>query len=227
MLARTARTDVKNGQAAAALALRPIATEYPAMSKLLVRGFGISLDGYGAGPAQDLQHPLGIHGPDIMEWFFHTRVFQRMHGQAAQPADANPVDEQFAQQGFSNIGAWILGRNMFGPIRGPWPNDAWRGWWGEEPPYHTPVFVLTHHARATCVSAAASPPCVNICARDSSMSCIWPCARSCSGAASRCLPIWTCAPSATTAWRASPGSGPRTCGCAGMAQPSARVARRT
>ncbi|HWG76219.1 MAG TPA: dihydrofolate reductase family protein [Steroidobacteraceae bacterium] len=118
------------------------------MSKLLVRGFGISLDGYGAGPAQDLQHPLGIHGPDIMEWFFHTRVFQRMHGQAAQPADANPVDEQFAQQGFSNIGAWILGRNMFGPIRGPWPNDAWRGWWGEEPPYHTPVFVLTHHARA-------------------------------------------------------------------------------
>ncbi|HEX4051962.1 MAG TPA: dihydrofolate reductase family protein [Steroidobacteraceae bacterium] len=117
------------------------------MSKLLVRCFGVSLDGYAAGVAQDLQHPLGVHGPEIMEWFFHTRAFQRMHGQAAQAADANPIDESFAEQGFSNVGAWILGRNMFGPIRGPWRDESWRGWWGEEPPYHTPVFVLTHHAR--------------------------------------------------------------------------------
>jgi dihydrofolate reductase len=118
------------------------------MARLLVRSFAVSLDGYGAGPAQDLQHPLGVHGPELMEWFFHTRVFQRMHGQGVQSSDTNPVDERFAELGFSHIGAWILGRNMFGPVRGPWPDDAWRGWWGEEPPYHTPVFVLTHHARA-------------------------------------------------------------------------------
>lgn len=117
------------------------------MSRLLVRCFGISLDGYGAGPGQDLQHPLGVRGPEIMEWFFHTQVFRRMHGQPA-PAQDSEVDERFAEAGFSNIGAWILGRNMFGPIRGPWPDDAWQGWWGEEPPYHTPVFVLTHHPRS-------------------------------------------------------------------------------
>lgn len=117
------------------------------MSRLLVRCFAVSLDGYGAGPEQDLQHPLGLYGPDLMEWFLRTRVFQRMHGRATQAADDNPIDERFAEQGFDNIGAWILGRNMFGPIRGPWPDDTWRGWWGEEPPYRTPVFVLTHHAR--------------------------------------------------------------------------------
>lgn len=116
------------------------------MSRLIVRCFGISLDGYGAGCAQDLQHPLGVHGPEIMEWFLHTQVFRRMQGQPAAVQD-NPVDERFAAQSFVNIGAWILGRNMFGPIRGPWPDEAWRGWWGEEPPYHTPVFVLTQHAR--------------------------------------------------------------------------------
>jgi dihydrofolate reductase len=88
-----------------------------------------------------------MHGPELMEWFFHTQVFQRMHGAAPQAPDSNPIDERYAQQAFSNLGAWILGRNMFGPIRGPWPDESWRGWWGEEPPYHTPVFVLTHHAR--------------------------------------------------------------------------------
>lgn len=118
-------------------------------SRLLVRCFGVSLDGFGAGPHQDLQHPLGIGGPAIMEWFFHTRVFQRMHGSAAATsAQDNPVDERFAEDSFVGIGAWILGRNMFGPVRGPWPDESWRGWWGEEPPYHTPVFVLTHHARS-------------------------------------------------------------------------------
>jgi len=118
------------------------------MGRLLVRCFGVSLDGYGAGAAQDLQHPLGVHGRELMEWFMRTRVFQRMHGQAAQAADADPVDERYAERGFHDIGAWILGRHMFGPVRGPWPDESWRGWWGEEPPYHTPVFVLTHHPRA-------------------------------------------------------------------------------
>jgi len=118
------------------------------MGRLVVRCFGVSLDGYGAGPAQDLEHPLGLHGPELMEWFMRTRMFQRMHGQPGQPSDAAPVDERYAELGFRNIGAWILGRHMFGPVRGPWPDESWRGWWGEEPPYHTPVFVLTHHPRA-------------------------------------------------------------------------------
>jgi len=118
------------------------------MGRLLVRCFGVSLDGYGAGAAQDLQHPLGVHGRELMEWFMRTRVFQRMHGQATQATDADPVDERYAERGFHDIGAWILGRHMFGPVRGPWPDESWRGWWGEEPPYHTPVFVLTHHPRA-------------------------------------------------------------------------------
>jgi dihydrofolate reductase len=114
------------------------------VSKLLVRSFGISLDGFGAGPAQDLQNPLGVRGPEIMEWFFATRAWRTMHGQADGETG---VDNRMAELGFANIGAWILGRNMFGPVRGPWPDEAWRGWWGEEPPYHVPVFVLTHHAR--------------------------------------------------------------------------------
>jgi dihydrofolate reductase len=115
------------------------------MSRLLVRSFGLSLDGYGAGPDQDLQNPLGVGGPEIMEWFFPTRVFQRMHGQGDGETG---VDNGIAEQGFENIGAWILGRNMFGPVRGPWPDESWKGWWGDEPPYHVPTFVLTHHARA-------------------------------------------------------------------------------
>jgi len=115
------------------------------MSKLRVHTFSISIDGYGAGPNQDLEHPLGVGGPELFDWFFHTRTWQRMHGHEDGETGA---DDHMAAQGFEGIGAWILGRNMFGPVRGPWPDDEWKGWWGEEPPYHTPVFVLTHHPRA-------------------------------------------------------------------------------
>jgi dihydrofolate reductase len=115
------------------------------VSKLRVQSFAISIDGYGAGPRQDLEHPLGVNGPDLMEWFFQTQVWQRMHGHADGETG---VDNQMAELGLRGFGAWILGRNMFGPIRGPWPDDSWKGWWGEEPPYHTPAFVLTHHARS-------------------------------------------------------------------------------
>jgi dihydrofolate reductase len=115
------------------------------VSKLRVQSFALSLDGFGAGPSQDLQNPLGVRGPELMEWFFHTRVWQRTHGQADGETG---IDNTMAEKGFEGIGAWILGRNMFGPVRGPWPDESWRGWWGDEPPYHTPVFVLTHHARA-------------------------------------------------------------------------------
>ena len=114
------------------------------MSKLRVQSFALSIDGYGAGPGQDLEHPLGVNGPDLMEWFFNTRVWRQMHGLEGVETG---VDNDMAEQGLTGIGAWILGRNMFGPIRGAWPDDSWQGWWGEEPPYHTPVFVLTHHAR--------------------------------------------------------------------------------
>ena len=114
------------------------------MSKVRVQSFAISIDGFGAGPRQDLQNPLGVHGPELMEWFFHTHIWRRMHG---QEGGETGVDNVMAEQGFAGIGAWILGRNMFGPVRGPWPDDTWKGWWGDEPPYHTPVFVLTHHPR--------------------------------------------------------------------------------
>ena len=115
------------------------------MPKLRVLSFAISLDGYSAGPNQDLQNPLGEMGPELMEWLFPTRVFRKMHGEGDGETG---VDNTMAEQGFKGIGAWILGRNMFGPVRGPWPDDQWKGWWGDEPPYHTPVFVLTHHPRA-------------------------------------------------------------------------------
>ena len=115
------------------------------MSRLRVHGFSISIDGYGAGPNQDLQNPLGVGGPELFDWFFHTRTWRRMHG---NEDGETGVDDDVAARGFVGIGAWILGRNMFGPVRGPWPDDSWRGWWGEEPPYHVPAFVLTHHARA-------------------------------------------------------------------------------
>jgi len=114
------------------------------MSKFRVSSFAVSIDGYGAGSSQDLEHPLGVNGPDLMEWFFNTRVWRAMHGEGGGETG---IDNRIAEQGLSGIGAWILGRNMFGPIRGPWPDESWRGWWGDEPPYHTPVFVLTHHAR--------------------------------------------------------------------------------
>ncbi len=113
-------------------------------SAVRVHCFGISLDGFGAGPNQTLENPLGIGGMALHEWFFPTRTFKRMTG---EDGGTTGVDEEFAARGFQNIGAWILGRNMFGPIRGDWPDQTWKGWWGENPPYHVPVFVLTHHER--------------------------------------------------------------------------------
>jgi len=114
------------------------------MPKVRVNSFAVSIDGYGAGPSQDLQNPLGVNGPELMEWFFHTQAWRRMHG---QEGGETGIDNEVAELGFKGVGAWILGRNMFGPVRGPWPDHSWKGWWGDEPPYHTPVFVLTHHAR--------------------------------------------------------------------------------
>ena len=125
------------------------------MQRLVVRSFAISLDGYGAGTGQSLENPLGVRGMELMEWFFQTRVWRRMHGQGDGEGEAG-VDNAIAERGFDNVGAWILGRNMFGPVRGPWPDESWRGWWGEEPPYHTPVFVLTHHARAPLAMAGGT-----------------------------------------------------------------------
>ena len=119
------------------------------MSRLKIQSFSISLDGYGAGPHQSLNNPLGERGEELHQWFRGTRTFQRMLGDASKGSDG--PDEDFAARGFENIGAWILGRNMFGPVRGPWPDDSWKGWWGDEPPYHVPVFVLTHYAREPLV----------------------------------------------------------------------------
>jgi dihydrofolate reductase len=116
------------------------------MPKLRVHGFSLSLDGYGAGPNQDIDNPLGIGGRALHEWAFATRTFRRMFG---TEGGSTGIDDEFAARGFENIGAWILGRNMFGPVRGAWPDESWKGWWGDEPPYHVPVFVLTHHARAS------------------------------------------------------------------------------
>lgn len=117
------------------------------MSKVRVAAFSVSIDGFGAGPRQDLQNPLGVRGPEIFSWFFQTEVFKKIHGDGS--SGSRGVDNDFALRSFENVGAWILGRNMFGPVRGPWPDDSWKGWWGPDPPYHTPVFVLTHHARST------------------------------------------------------------------------------
>jgi len=115
------------------------------MSKLRVASFAVSIDGYGAGPNQDLENPLGVRGPELMEWYFKTRMWREMHG---RPDGETGVDNGIAEKSWVGIGAWILGRNMFGPVRGPWPDESWKGWWGDDPPYHTPVFVLTHHPRA-------------------------------------------------------------------------------
>jgi dihydrofolate reductase len=115
------------------------------MSKLRVHGLSVSIDGYGAGPDQSLENPLGVGGVALHEWAFPTRTFRQMFG---DDGGSTGVDDDFAARGVANIGAWILGRNMFGPVRGPWPDDTWKGWWGDNPPYHTPVFVLTHHPRA-------------------------------------------------------------------------------
>jgi len=134
------------------------------VQKLVVRSFGISLDGCSAGPNQSRDHPLGVGGTGLMEWFFPTRTFQRMHNRQAretvglanvpdqlfgQESGEAGIDDDFAARGFENVGAWIIGRNMFGPIRGPWPDDDWKGWWGDNPPYHCDVFVLTHYARSS------------------------------------------------------------------------------
>lgn len=116
------------------------------MSKFSVHCFSISLDGYGAGPDQDLDNPLGVGGPALHEWVFGTRTFRQIHG---KDGGTTGIDDDFVARGFHNIGAWIIGRNMFGPVRGPWPDNAWKGWWGDNPPFHTPVFVLTNHPRAS------------------------------------------------------------------------------
>jgi len=116
--------------------------------KVRVNCFSISLDGYGAGVEQNLQNPLGVHGEDLHGWLRDTRSFKAMVGQEGGTED---IDETFVKRSFDNMGAWILGRNMFGPVRGPWPDESWKGWWGPNPPYHVPVFVLTHHARAPLV----------------------------------------------------------------------------
>ena len=115
------------------------------MGRVRVHGFSVSLDGYGAGPDQDRQNPLGVGGTALHEWFYPTRAFQRevLHKDRGETGP----DDDFAARGLENIGAWILGRNMFGPVRGAWPDDTWKGWWGDNPPYHTDVFVLTHHQR--------------------------------------------------------------------------------
>ena len=125
------------------------------MNQVRVESFAISLDGFGAGPDQSLEHPLGVGGTELHQWFFPTRTFQRMHG-AAGADGSTGIDDDFAARGFRNVGAWILGRNMFGPVRGPWPNLDWQGWWGDEPPYHVPVFVLTHHARPPLAMAGGT-----------------------------------------------------------------------
>ncbi|MDZ7920023.1 dihydrofolate reductase family protein [Rhodoferax sp.] len=120
------------------------------MSKLRVESFTISLDGFGAGSHQDLANPLGVGGTALHGWAMSTRTFQtKVFGNS--DGGATGIDDDFAQRGFQNMGAWILGRNMFGPVRGPWPDESWRGWWGDNPVYHVPVFVLTHHARPPLV----------------------------------------------------------------------------
>jgi dihydrofolate reductase len=114
------------------------------MSRLRVNSFSVSLDGYGAGPSQSVEEPLGVGGETLHNWMFGTRTFRQLYG---NEGGSTGVDDEFARRGFANVGAWILGRNMFGPVRGDWPDETWRGWWGEEPPYHCDVFVLTNHAR--------------------------------------------------------------------------------
>ncbi len=116
------------------------------MPQLRVDGFTISLDGFGAGAHQSLENPLGMGGSSLHQWLVGTRTFQRTFGNEGGTTDIN---DDMAARGFRNVGAWIMGRNMFGPVRGPWPDGSWKGWWGDEPPYHCPVFVLSHYPRAT------------------------------------------------------------------------------
>ncbi|PDT15517.1 deaminase [Rhizobium sp. J15] len=118
------------------------------MSKVRVAGFSVSVDGFGAGPEQSLNDPLGKRGPEMFQWFFHTRTFRAMMG---KDDGSTGVDEDYASGAMANFGAFILGRNMFGPIRGEWPDDAWKGWWGANPPYHAPTYILTHYPREPIV----------------------------------------------------------------------------
>jgi dihydrofolate reductase len=123
------------------------------MPKLRVMSFSLSLDGFVAGPEQSLDNPLGVGGMGLHQWAFATRTFRKMFG---QDGGSTGIDDQFAARGFENVGAWILGRNMFGPVRGPWPDDSWKGWWGDNPPYHCDVFVLTHYPRASITMAGGT-----------------------------------------------------------------------
>ncbi|MBX4897416.1 dihydrofolate reductase family protein [Rhizobium bangladeshense] len=118
------------------------------MSKVLVAGFSVSVDGFGAGPEQSLNDPLGKRGPELFQWFFHTRTFRAMMG---KDDGSSGIDEDYASRAMANFGAFILGRNMFGPIRAEWPDDAWKGWWGPNPPYHAPTYILTHYQREPLV----------------------------------------------------------------------------
>ncbi|OWV78148.1 deaminase [Rhizobium sp. R635] len=118
------------------------------MSKVRVAGFSVSVDGFGAGPEQSVNDPLGKRGPEMFQWFFHTRTFRAMMG---KDDGSTGIDEDYASRAMANFGAFILGRNMFGPIRGEWPDDAWKGWWGPNPPYHAPTYILTHYPRAPIV----------------------------------------------------------------------------
>jgi dihydrofolate reductase len=124
--------------------LSPGSLEEQTMAKLRVHNFSISLDGYGAGPDQSVENPLGVGGEELHNWFVATRSFKQIYGETS---GTTGIDDDFASRSFKNVGAWILGRNMFGPIRGAWSDDSWRGWWGDNPPYHVDVFVLTHHRR--------------------------------------------------------------------------------
>jgi len=124
------------------------------MSRLRVLCFSLSIDGFAAGPRQDLANPMGVDGMDLHQWVLPTRTMQRALFGADQGTTG--TDDEFAARGFEKVGAWILGRNMFGPLRGPWPDEQWQGWWGENPPFHTPVFVLTHHARPPIVMAGGT-----------------------------------------------------------------------
>jgi len=129
------------------------------MSKLKVLCFSVSIDGYGAGPNQSMDNPMGMGGMSLHEWFLPTKTFQAMHSGMlgdGQTGGTTGIDDDFAAKGFENIGAWIMGRNMFGPMRGRWEDHSWKGWWGDNPPYHTPVYVLTHHARPSIEMAGGT-----------------------------------------------------------------------
>ena len=126
------------------------------MSRILVRGYTISLDGYGAGPRQSLEEPLGVGGEALHAWLVNTATFKGKADDAAARRAEGDIDEDFAVRSMSGLGAWIMGRNMFGPVRGPWPDESWRGWWGDEPPYHVPAFVLTHYPRESIPMAGGT-----------------------------------------------------------------------